>query len=144
LLWLRLARGETPSPGDVGEKYLLGLPRALGPSDGCYRTVAGKGNSASVDPVQGTMTRVVSWSETLQMSLSASRVFPLIASGLLTALPLSAADVTLENDAGVEVVVQKTPQGYALGRISLNGEPVETPLSDGMIRLLDTETTPTG
>lgn len=64
----------------------------------------------------------------------------LVAGALLAALPARAADVRLDNSAGVEVVVADTPRGYALGRLSLNQEPVETALSDGIIRFLDVET----
>ena len=68
-----------------------------------------------------------------------SRVLAVMGSCLMTAIPLLSTDVTLENNAGVKVIVADRAEGYALGGIYLNDQQVETPLFDGMIRFLDTE-----
>ena len=44
-----------------------------------------------------------------------------------------AENIILENKSGVKIVIPKTAKGYAFGTVSLNGNPVEDSLQDGMI-----------
>lgn len=51
------------------------------------------------------------------------------------------ADVVIQNNLGVKVLVPQQANGYALGTIYLNGHIVEKPLVEGMIRFENSKTT---
>ncbi len=50
-----------------------------------------------------------------------------------------AEEIILENKTGVKIVIPKTAEGYALGTIYLNNNPIEKSLLKGMLLFKDTE-----
>jgi hypothetical protein len=58
---------------------------------------------------------------------------------LCTISPGFADEITLENNAGVKIVIPKTSDGYSFGSLYLNGKRVERSLLKGMIKVKNTE-----
>ena len=52
---------------------------------------------------------------------------------------LTAADVILKNNKGVEWIVSDTPQGYTFGKVLFNGKLLEAPLMQGILNFKNTE-----
>jgi hypothetical protein len=69
------------------------------------------------------------------MKFNYSRVAVLAFAISLFTLSACRTDITLNNAAGVKYQLQKNADGWALGTLSLNGNPIESPLNESVLFL---------